>query len=62
MSKDLPVILCPFCSEPWDEDMEIAYYGGGGGCDTCGYGSEPTSVEIICGKCKRLVYKKETAY
>ena len=53
-------IVCPFCNAPYTAKMQVDLFGGGGGCETCGYGSEPSGIlEIFCDNCKKLVYKKE---
>ena len=53
-------ILCPFCGTPYTAEMELELFGGGGGCETCGYGSEPSgTLKIKCSGCKKVVYVKE---
>lgn len=52
--------LCPYCSEPWTDEMirlEVDEYGGL--CPSCGPESPDIILEIICSKCKKLIYKKE---
>jgi hypothetical protein len=55
--------LCVFCDAPWTSDMlkvmaeaelEDGYYG-----DTYLSGQGVAHVEIICGSCKRLIYRKD---
>lgn len=60
MIEDTFKILCPYCSKPYTAEMEVELFGGGGGCETCGYGSEcSTRIEIKCTNCKKIVYIKE---
>lgn len=53
--------LCPFCSEPWTDDMiRVLDISCSEGCETCGYGSTGTAtVDITCESCERLIYRKE---
>ena len=61
MSSNENHLICPFCNEPWTDQMEVDYYLISEGCDTCGYGKEASiTVEIVCSKCGRVIYKKET--
>jgi len=53
-------LICPFCNEPWTDQMEIDYYRISDGCDTCGHGRETSiTVDITCSKCRRVIYRKE---
>lgn len=57
--NELHKILCPFCSEPWDEkniklfNIACDYYESMGPCDFT------ADLEISCHKCKRVMYEKE---
>lgn len=55
--------ICVFCNAPWTDDMlqvsaeiglEDGYYG-----ETYLSGDGVALVDITCGSCKRLVYRKE---
>lgn len=53
-------VLCPFCNSAHSAKVVDELFSSGGGCDTCGYGSEPTgTIEIVCENCNKVVYKKE---
>lgn len=47
-------MLCPFCGEPYTEQM-LKAYNGSYGCDT---GCEYARIVIYCDSCKREVYVK----
>lgn len=52
-------VLCPYCNEVWTAEMKEELESAEG-CDTCGYGNEPTgNIDIICSHCGKLVYRKE---
>lgn len=55
---DISKILCPFCSAPWTDDM-VKIWHETSGCQSGGYDTE-AYLDITCGNCKRLVYRKET--
>lgn len=49
---------CIWCKASWsDENVRLEYSAGH--CDTCSIG-EGSRVQIICHKCKKLMYEKET--
>ena len=50
--------LCPFCSEPWTEEMIDLEANASEGYASVGPESWG-SLEIVCHKCKKLIYKKE---
>ena len=52
---------CIWCSAEWsDDNVEIEAYGGGMGCETCGYGSEiEVTVSITSHVCDKEMYRKE---
>jgi len=54
--------ICGFCNAPWSDDM-LALYAQAD-CANGYYGPESpewieTTVDITCGKCERLIYRKE---
>ena len=57
-----PKPLCPFCSEPWTDDMirvfEIDAMHGEGSYDL-GPEDERATAEISCGTCDRLIYRRQ---
>lgn len=60
MDENKLKILCPFCNKAYTAEMENELDGGGGGCESCGYGGEATSkVTITCSNCEKVVYIKE---
>lgn len=63
MSEDvneLSKVLCPFCSEPWNEKNIRTYdLDAGDHCASGRFYAECCTIEITCHKCERLMYKKE---
>jgi hypothetical protein len=56
-------ILCPYCDQAWDAEMEGKLESISAGCDTCGFGAEASvRFEIRCSNCHRIVYVKEGTY
>lgn len=54
--------LCVFCSTPWTDEMIHIYdVDAKHGADSYDFGPEDmeATLEIKCGSCERLIYKKE---
>jgi len=52
-------IFCPFCNAPYTASMTEELEASEG-CETCGYGNEPTGkITITCDNCCKEVYIKE---
>jgi hypothetical protein len=54
-------ILCPYCNSPYSGKMK-AEFDYSMGSEWTGMYGEDLSVEIYCDNCKKLVYKKNSAY
>lgn len=54
--------VCVFCNAPWTDDMirvfDVDACHGEGSYDF-GPENERATIDITCGSCKRLIYRKE---
>ena len=53
--------LCPFCSEPWADDMVTMFYDEERwGSDSMGdFTAVEWQLDISCKSCGKLIYRKE---
>lgn len=54
--------ICVFCNAPWTDDMIRVYdidASHGEGSYDFGPEDQRATVDIICGSCDRLIYRKE---
>ncbi len=54
-------IVCPFCNEPYNAEMEEEFENTTNGCESCGLYQNDLTFKIIikCSKCGKVIYVKE---
>lgn len=53
-------VLCPYCDKPYTDEMTKQLVAAGL-CETCGTGLTPETkyIDIKCGNCNKIIYRKE---